>query len=80
MSQKRKTDAQNSRDYFRTERLEHAGGKWYFATREGTMEGPYADKDKAMEGLNAYINVVEFRLVEKQIELASDLRLLPTLH
>lgn len=80
MSNKRKTDEQRSRSHFRTERLSEEGGKWYFATREGTMEGPYSDKFKALEGLDAYITIVELHLVEDEIQLARDPRLLPTVH
>lgn len=80
MSNKRRTDEQKGRSHFRTERLSEEGGKWYFATREGTMEGPYSDKFKALEGLEAYITIVELHLVEEEIELARDPRMLPTVH
>ncbi|MFK7976793.1 MAG: DUF6316 family protein [Halioglobus sp.] len=80
MSEQRRSDKARARSHFRTERLSEEGGKWYFATREGTMEGPYSDKFKALEGLEAYITIVELHLVEEQIELARDPRMLPTVH
>lgn len=80
MTTKRRTDEANSRSHFRSERLSEEGGKWYFATREGTMEGPYSDKFKALEGLQAYITIVQLHLVEEEITLAADPRILPTLH
>lgn len=35
-----------------------AGGKWYFATREGTMEGPFEMRREAEYKLDSYIKVM----------------------
>jgi hypothetical protein len=54
---RRKTDME---DYskFRPSRFVKSDGKWYFATREGTMEGPYEMRREAEYKLDAYIKVM----------------------
>ncbi len=51
---------------FRSSRLFHVDNKWYFTTREGTIEGPYAQKFKAEEALQAYIAIIEFNLIDEE--------------
>lgn len=80
MSTHRKKDRSTARCYFRSDRLTEEGGKWYFSTREGTMEGPYRDKFKALEGLQAYITIVQLHLVDDELTLEAAPRMLPTLH
>ena len=48
MTDKRTTDIDARRSWFRTgSRVFVDRGRWYFNTREGTVEGPYADKQSA---------------------------------
>jgi hypothetical protein len=34
------------------------GGKWYFSTREGTMEGPFWELAEAEKRLNDYVKIL----------------------
>lgn len=43
---------------FRTNRLFQEAGRWYFHTREATMEGPYDTQEHALERLAEYIKVM----------------------
>jgi Domain of unknown function (DUF6316) len=49
------SDAYNK---FRPSRFSKDGGKWYFATREGTLEGPFELKSDAETRLATYIKVM----------------------
>ena len=40
-----------TRKHFRADRF----GKYYFSTREGTLEGPFSDRDEAERELALYI-------------------------
>ena len=53
----RKTDSGTQRN-FQTERFFSHGGQWYFATREGTNEGPFDARQDALERLNNYIMIM----------------------
>ena len=55
MSQ-RKTDT-GTRTNFRTDRFFCQDGLWYFNTREGTLEGPYATRKAAESYLKTYITL-----------------------
>ena len=44
--------------WFRSSRFFKQEGKWFFYTREGTMEGPFSDLDRAAERLQEYIKVM----------------------
>ena len=44
---------------FRTNRYFTVFDKWYFSTREGYIGGPYADRDRAQDGLRRFLKVVE---------------------
>lgn len=70
MTDTRETDTTNSRTYFRSDRLQKDGGKWYFYTREGTMEGPYDDKIEALEALDKYIAIIKLELIEPDSNLS----------
>ena len=52
MSAKRKGDKQTGRSWFRTERLLQDGGKWFFLTREGKVEGPFSCRFDALNRLS----------------------------
>jgi len=74
MTDKRETDTTASRTYFRSDRLQQDGGKWYFYTREGSMEGPFEDKVEALEALDKYITIMKLELIEpdSNLSLADD--------
>ena len=55
-SDKRETDAKAS-FHFRSNRFFQNGGRWYFETREGTVEGPFTEKTDAERHLEAYIRI-----------------------
>ena len=57
MSHCRKDDL-GQKAYFRGSRMFQDGGLWYFHTREGTIEGPYYDKEQAEKMLAAYIRTM----------------------
>ncbi len=42
--------------YFRSDRISTINGRFYFATREGTLEGPYRTREEALWAIDAYIN------------------------
>ena len=54
MSEKRYSDKQ-TRTWFRGDRFFQHEGKWFFYTREGTMEGPFDDKYHAFERMERYV-------------------------
>jgi hypothetical protein len=55
---------------FRTSRFIQNGGEWFFFTREGTMEGPFAFKHKAEERLEIYKRVMSSGFMPLDSELA----------
>ena len=70
MARKRRHDPPGARTRYRTERLTEEGGQWYFTTREGTIEGPFEDKFKAIEGLQRFLRIKELALLSEDSELA----------
>ena len=48
-------DSDRQPNYFRSNRFECVDGQWYFSTREGTQEGPFADLAEAKNRLAEYI-------------------------
>jgi hypothetical protein len=44
-------------EYFRCDRFVKINNDWHFTTREQTMEGPFASKQAAAEGLQRYIEI-----------------------
>lgn len=54
MQTQRATDSA-AQTYFRCERISAINGQFFFATREGTLEGPYFSRDNAEQGAAAYI-------------------------
>jgi hypothetical protein len=44
-------------DYFRCDRYVKLNSAWHFTTREQTMEGPFASKQAAADGLTRYIKL-----------------------
>ena len=56
MADKRTTD-RDTRTWFRSDRFFCERGKWYFHTREGTVEGPFDCRLKANYHLDTYIKL-----------------------
>ena len=54
---KRKDD-QSTQSHFRTNRVYKEGDKWFFHTREGTIEGPFQDELKARAQIDTYIKLM----------------------
>ena len=57
MTDVRKTDKE-LRAWFRSSRFFKQEGKWFFYTREGTMEGPFSELQDAEARLNEYIKIL----------------------
>jgi hypothetical protein len=72
MPSHRKTDKEPATKY-RTSRYYKRGEKWYFYTREGTMEGPFAFKQEAEDRLENYKKI----MVSGFIPLDSNLSIQP---
>jgi hypothetical protein len=43
---------------FRSDRFIHEGGKWYFETREKTVEGPFGSRAEAEARLEDHIKIM----------------------
>jgi hypothetical protein len=69
MANQRKTDKQAATKY-RTSRFMKEGEKWYFSTREGTMEGPFTFKHEAEERLENYKKVMSSGFIPLHSKLA----------
>ncbi|SDP35834.1 hypothetical protein SAMN04489798_5484 [Pseudomonas arsenicoxydans] len=41
--------------YFRSDRLCRVNGQLFFVTRENTLEGPFENREKAAQEIQAYI-------------------------
>jgi hypothetical protein len=57
MMEKRKTDLV-AKIRFRSSRFFKHNGKWFFNTREGTMEGPFEKLPEAENKLEEYIKIM----------------------
>ncbi len=66
---RRKTDSLQSGSKFRTERMVENGGRWYFYTREGSMEGPFETRMDAQERLHVYLEILNLKLLSDDSEL-----------
>ena len=42
--------------YYRTDRISTVNGQYFFATREGTLEGPFFTRFDAQQGASRYID------------------------
>ena len=58
MNQQRNYD-QESKTFFRSDRMVRENGQWYFTTREGQMQGPFDNKEDAQRELNEYIKIMK---------------------
>ena len=57
MKDARRSDKE-SRAWFRSSRFFKEEGKWFFYTREGTMEGPFSELQDAEKRLEEYIKIM----------------------
>jgi len=57
MAARRKDDDSVSRTRFRTDRMMQDGGRWFFLTREKTIEGPFNCRADAIDQLEVYIKL-----------------------
>ena len=57
MAARRKDDDSASRTWFRTDRMVQDGGRWFFLTREKTIEGPFNCRADAIDQLEVYIKL-----------------------
>jgi hypothetical protein len=64
MASKRVDDTDSGRSWFRSDRLVRESDKWFFLTREGTVEGPFDTKFEASERLDVYTRVMSTQLIE----------------
>lgn len=51
----RADDDQSKQIYFRADRVTRINGQYFFATREGTLEGPYETQLQACQAIEVYI-------------------------
>jgi hypothetical protein len=58
MQTHRDQDMEN-RTFFRSDRMVLQNGQWYFTTREGVLQGPFADKAEAQRELDEYIGIMK---------------------
>lgn len=68
MASKRVDDDEGGRSWFRTDRLVQEGDKWFFLTREGTVEGPFDTRMQAGERLEVYAQVMSLHLISDEAE------------
>lgn len=69
MAAKRKDDPR-CRPVYRSERIVEETGQWYFYTREGTVKGPFEDRQDAELQVEAYIRVINSGLLPAQRDAA----------
>lgn len=58
MSKRRKSDSE-FKQWFRSDRFFQNERKWYFDTREGSVQGPFENKSEAQYSLEKYVKMVE---------------------
>ena len=66
--------------WFRSSRFFKQEGKWYFYTREGTMEGPHSNLERAEERLQEYIRVMNSGFMPRDSKLHLEPLLDPRRH
>jgi len=74
MAKRRKADGRKARIHFRSERMEEHGGRWFFHTREGTIEGPFDGELAAQEALDMYITVTNSGLLDEDAEFTLEIQ------
>jgi hypothetical protein len=71
MAHKRETDPK-VKAWYRTDRMVEHGGKWFFHTRENTIEGPFNCEHDAQFQLETYISLHHFGLLSDAEKLSVD--------
>ena len=69
MSDQRRTDRE-ANTQFRVSRFMQNGGRWFFFTREGTLEGPFCFQHEAEERLEIYKRVMSSGFMPLDSKLA----------
>ena len=73
----RRSDDREAYSKFRPSRFVKDGGKWYFSTREGSMEGPFELKTDAENRLLSYIKVMASGFMPRDSKLSIEPLSLP---
>ena len=68
MAPKRIDDPDGGRSWFRSDRLVRESDKWFFLTREGTVEGPFDTKFEASERLEVYARIMSTQFIEDKVD------------
>ena len=55
MADERRAGEEQKRKHFRADRFSVSNGKYFFTTREGTLEGPFGNRAEAERELALYI-------------------------
>lgn len=58
---------ESQKSWFRNERFSCVNGEWFFETREGSIEGPFASQREAETALLLYLRHVEDDLIGRQM-------------
>ena len=70
MTARRKEDEPLSRTRFRTDRVVRDNGRWYFLTREGTVEGPFECEADAIAQLEVYVRLAKSGMLSPGLSLS----------
>lgn len=57
----KRSDDHDEKTWFSSDRFFCEEGKWFFTTRENTIEGPYDSRDDAEQELMMYLRQIEER-------------------
>ena len=71
MADVRRSDTE-PKTWFRTSRFFKQEGRWFFYTREGTMEGPFNDLEAAEVRLQGYIRIMTSGFMPNDSKLKVD--------
>jgi hypothetical protein len=66
----RRSSDRNTYHEFRISRFIKEGGKWYFFTREATMEGPFESRFDAEQRLASYIKRMDSGFMPRENKLS----------
>lgn len=55
MADEKRAGEESTRKFFRSDRISTQNGKFYFSTREGTLEGPFDSRQEAERELVMFI-------------------------
>jgi hypothetical protein len=56
---------EESKSWFRSDRMLHVNENWYFVTRENTQEGPFSSRNEAENELTLYIRQANDALYDR---------------